>query len=292
MNAVRFLLIACMVMAMAQPVWAATDALLRASMMQEQGHPDKAEKLLREVLRQEPMNVFAMNQLGLSLLKQGRFEAAKAWLQRAAHLDAEDPFPRVWLGTLLLRENNPEKARELFENVLSNNPDHADALYFLGVIHGSAARVEQAAACFEKAGRNGGDDPALQCRLARAYVRLDMPEPARKAYERALQSAPGYGDALLGLGWLLYNQGQAESAFHYWEQALDDPQYAAKARESLAMAGNERALEACARGERSLAGELWRQVLRYDPENRAAAYYVKNSLAPGGACTEQGGYVP
>lgn len=276
-------------------VWAsdAADLALRGATLQEQGKPDQAEQALRQCLELDPHNVFAMNRLGLSLLRQGRFEAAKVWFSRAAADDATDTFSRIWLGALDLQEQNEDAARNRFAEVLERAPDNADAHYFMGVLAAGRGQAGQAVAHFERAGASGAADPALQCRLAKAYLKLDMAEAARQAYEQALSRAPQHGPALLGLGWLLYNQDKAEQAMEFWRKALPLPEAAVQARQSLALAANELALSACAGGDAEQARSLWQQALDVDPGNRAARHYLKHfrhdGAAYGAACAEQGG---
>ncbi len=279
-------------------VWAedAASLALQGATLQEQGKPLQAEQILRQCLELDPDNIFAMNRLGLSLLRQGRFEAARVWFSRAASRDAGDTFSRIWLGALDMQEQDEDAARTHFAEVLELAPDNADAHYFLGVLaagSGQAGQAGQAVQHFKQAGRSGAADPALQCRLARAYMKLDMADAARNAYEQALAQAPQHGPALLGLGWLLYNQGQSTQAMEVWRQALRLPDAAGQARESLALAANKLALDACAGGDAPQARTLWQQALDVDPGNRAAQHYLKHfrekGAALGAACAEQGG---
>lgn len=261
------------------------DPLMQGIAMQEQGWPDAAEKLFRQYLEQNPGDLYAMNQLGLALLKQGRFESASLWLERVALQDPTDTFSRIWLGTLRLRENQAEKAVGFFLEVLKLDPANADAQYFLGVVATSQGRADEAARHLEQAGRSGGGDPALQCRLARAYVKLDMIDKAQNAYETALRHESEHGPALMGLGWLHYNQGRPQAAMELWQRVLQasgnvspaEARIRGQAKESLALAANELALSACAGGERDKAAELWEQALRFDPGNKAASHYLKES---------------
>jgi len=287
----------CMLLAgvlAASQAMAATEACLQGAVLQELGRPVEAGEAFRQCVELEPDNVFAMSQLGLALLRQGRFEAARVWFERAAARESGDSFPLLWLGALELRENDEAAAAARFARVLELEPGNADAHYFLGVIATGRGAPQQAVGHFEQAGRGGAGDPALQCRLARAYVKLDMVDAAESAYEQALRQAPQHGPALLGLGWLHYNAGRHEQAMELWRQAASSPDSARQARESLALAANALALAACARGEADQALALWRQALQADPGNRAARHYLdqQHGAALGGACTAQGGLSP
>lgn len=289
-------LVVSLSLVLAAASFAASDTCLQGAVLQEQGRPTAAGEAFRQCLELEPNNVYAMNQLGLSLLKQGRFEAARVWFQRASAKAPEDTFPRLWLGALNLREHKERKAGELFSQVLELEPENADAHYFLGVLATGRGQAEEAARHFELAGHNGASDPALQCRLARAYVKLDMDDAAHEAYAQALAQAPEHGPALLGLGWLHYNQERPQQAMELWRKAARLPESRRQAKESLALAANALALDACAKGQADKALDFWKQALAEDPGNRAARHYLQqlgdHHAALGGACTAQGGLLP
>lgn len=266
--------------------------LLEGAAFLEQGRLEAAEEALRQSLQKTPDNVYALNQLGLCLLRQGRFEAATVKFRRVLTLDKGNSFARIWLGAMELRIANTAAANILFREVLDADPDNPDAHYFLGVILASEGQVDRALEHYQKAGANAPDDSALQCRLARAFVRLNMVDEAETAYRNALQVAPENGNALLGLGWLLYNQGQADAGMNMMRMALDVPETASEARKSLAAAANERALAFCATGSVGAAKKLWNEALQHDPGNRAARYYLRAGASSKGVCKAVGGLVP
>ncbi len=273
----------------AAPAQDILDLLVLGAEHQDAGRPKEAEQCFRQALEANPENVYAMSQLGLALLKQDRLQAARLWLQRAAFAAPSDCFARVWLGVLALQEGRVEEAEKIFQEVLEHEPGNPDANYFLGVLEMNHGRTAEALVLLRMAGANASEDASLHHRLARAYVKLEMPEAAIHSFERVLDIAPKHGQALLGLGWVRYNLGNLEAAQGLWQRALSVEDAAIQARVSLAAAANEQAMAACARGERSTAMEHWQTALHFDPTNRAARYHLQR---PSGVCTELGGLLP
>ena len=267
------------------------DALVRGAQLQDAGQPKAAEGYFRQALEQDPENVYAMNQLGLALLKQGERQAAGLWLQRAALASDDNRFARVWLGVLSLQDEKVEEAERAFQEVLDMDEENPDAHYFLGVIRMNQGQVADAVEHSHKAGAGAVKDASLQYRLARAYVKLDMTEEAMNAYERALEITPNLGQALLGLGWLRYNQGDRNAAWDLWQKALEVDAVSSQASASLAATANEQAMAACAQGDRDGAVNNWKMALRFAPNDRAARYHLQHPSG-GGVCREQGGLLP
>ncbi len=276
-------------MSASAPVRDTLDLLVQGAEHQDAGRPVEAEHCFRQALEADPENVYAMSQLGLALLKQERRQAARLWLQRAAFAAPGNGFALVWLGVLALQEGKVEEAEQIFQEVLEHEPAHPDANYFLAVLRMNQGRTAEALALLRMAGANASEDASLHYRLARAYVKLEMPEAAVESFERVLEIAPRHGQALLGLGWVRYNLGNLQAAQRMWQRALSVEDAAIQARVSLAAAANEQAMTACARGERSTAMEHWQTALRFDPTNRAARHHLQR---PSGVCTEQGGLLP
>lgn len=68
-----------------------------------------------------------------------------------------------------------------------------------------------ALALYEQAASNPGASAGTFVELGDAYMRAGYPDQAIKSYKAALSRSPNYGPALVGLGWVMVNQGDTEA---------------------------------------------------------------------------------
>ncbi|NIM70972.1 MAG: tetratricopeptide repeat protein [Xanthomonadales bacterium] len=156
----------------------AMQACRRAARLREQGHPQRAQALLREVLAAEPAHYAANYELGMLYHDAGRSDLAAPLLERAA-ASRPDHFPTlVNCGTVLLEAGHPQRARECLLRAAELAPDHPHA-------------------------------PAM---LALAYQALGEPALAGEAIARSLALDPGSADAQVTRGTLLQAAGDLAGA--------------------------------------------------------------------------------
>ncbi|UZP68574.1 tetratricopeptide repeat protein [Desulfovibrio mangrovi] len=259
----------------AQAGGALDERILQGADLHYKGRLDEARQLFAQVVREDPVNLFALNQLGLISAKQERFEDAVGFFSKVVAISADNTFARLWLGVMRLQDGRKQEARGLFEQVLRIDGSNADACYFLGVMAAVDHDGAGAVAWFRKAQELGSDDPETHYRLAGAFLSMDMPMNARLEFERTLAINPRHTKAMHGLGWNLFNQGYPDHAVRLWERVLQINARDAEARSSLAKVMNDRAYAAYRNGDARLARSLWEQTLRYETDNKAARYYLQ-----------------
>jgi len=239
-----------------------------------QGDIPAAERAFAEAVRRNPDDDFAMNQLGLALARQERFDGAQEMFARVAARSQDNVFSRLWLGIIALHDNDPRRAADWFEAVLERSPDHPGALYLLGVEAASRRDLARAVELFARAGRSGDDDAEVQFRLAEAYRGLGLSTNAQLHYGRTLELNPRHAPALVGQGWLFYNQGRRDEALAVWTRALALAPGHGEARASLAAVLVREGTDLKRAGRSQAALMRFRRALEYDPGNKAALFYL------------------
>ena len=250
------------------------DLLFKGADYHYRGKLTEAAAAFKQVLKIDPQNEFALNQLGLIYAKQGKFDLAHRQFAKVVQISPDNTFARIWLGVLLLKDNKVKQAFNEFQKTLAIDPNNANAYYFLGVIYAVEHNLKQSIKYLRKAQSVGSDDPETHFRLANAFAGLDMVYNARLEYERALELNPRFTKALNALGWLYYNSGETKKAIEVWKKALrinSDPE----ARHNLAKVYNDLALSSFKAGDKSRARKLWRETLKYEPKNKSAKYYLR-----------------
>jgi hypothetical protein len=103
------------------------DALERARALVAQADDDGAKRAYLDVLRQDPANFFALNELGTLALAGGFRSAARtAYSQAIAHHPG-NKIVRVNLANVLREDNDPIGARLHYEAALAIDPDLHEA---------------------------------------------------------------------------------------------------------------------------------------------------------------------
>lgn len=253
------------------------DRLVEAAGLHEAGKLDEAAGIFACVLDDAPDNSYAACQLGLIRLKQNRRQSAARLFEKVLEHDPSNGFALVWSGVLHLDAGEDDAAHDCFVRALEAEPGDANAHYFLGVMAAATGDRSEALSHFRAAQAAGEhvDDPEIHFRLGRAFMAEDMAASARLEFERCLAIAPGHLDALDALGWLYLNEGYVEEAIETWHRGLDVSPRDAQLRANLATVFCRQALELQESGEAGRAMLYWRKAQRFEPNNRAAAFYLR-----------------
>ena len=93
------------------------------------GNPRDGLNSAQKALELEPDNSRAHNNAGLAFAALGKEDDARAAFKRANELDRADIPPRLNLGQSYLRTQEPEKAVEIFQNILDGDPENLPAFH-------------------------------------------------------------------------------------------------------------------------------------------------------------------
>jgi protein O-GlcNAc transferase len=167
-----------------------------------------------------------------------------------------------------------KEAEQLYREILQNDPRHADALQFLGVIAHQVGRNDSAVELIEKAIALNDRVPPYHNNLGNALKALGKLEAAEAAYRRALSQKPDYVQAHFNLGITLQASGElAEAEASYGRAVTYQPNHAeaylnlgnvlqARGKLAEAVASYGRALSCrpgFAEAHGNLANVLWAQ---------------------------------
>lgn len=144
------------------------------------------------------------------------FQDALRALDEAAAADPADPRVPVAIGELFLSRYNSSEAHEAFNQVLTRNPHHPDAL--LG--RARAREFDGVGDALEPVTRALETNPehaAARAFLARLHLKTEDPSVARAEAERALRSNPNSLDALS----VLAASYRLEGDMAGWERTRD-----------------------------------------------------------------------
>jgi len=135
------------------------------------------------------------------------------------------------------------QAEAIYRQILQREPNHPEALHFLGVIAYQTGNNDIAVELISKAiGINASSQ--MYCNLGAVFQALYKLDNAVESYRNALALKPDFADAYHNLGITLLDQGNLEAAVENFRQALVlKPDYAEAYSKLLFLYGYHASLE-------------------------------------------------
>ena len=172
-------------------------------------------------------------------------------------------------------------AEALYRQILSAQPDHAEALHYFGVIAHQVGRHDLAIDLIRQALALHPDNPIAHSNLGEACRALNRLDEAAASFRRALQLQPDYPDAENNLGNVLRSQGQLDEAVAAYRRALSSRPDFTKAHYNLGIVFSEQG-----QGDEAIAS--YRRAIHYQPGYVEAHHHLGETLAEKGQWEEAG----
>jgi Tfp pilus assembly protein PilF len=175
----------------------------------------EAEKDLAAVLRVSPDLPLALNLMGTIRAKQGRLVEAESLFLRALRNDKTFNGARMNLAYLYLLKRAPEKSILQLKEVLTVEPDHAEAIEKLAELLLSQRRFDDCIGFIEKQKATRSVPAPLLVILGDAYLAKNSLQEAEKSYLEALEGRLDNAGALFGLAQISRLKGERREASIY-----------------------------------------------------------------------------
>jgi tetratricopeptide (TPR) repeat protein len=195
------------------------EALQRAMIALNSGHPADAERIAADVLKTNRRNVTALQVLANALLLQNRIADAIAPLETAARGN-HDPQIETMLGIVLRQGGRIEDALSWLKRAVKRRPPHAPAFYEFGSLLAFLNRDDEAVEAFNRGLDIAPLMPQLSVQLGYVLLRRKLYADAKTAFGRALANAAGSPEALFGLAKTHQAVGDNAAAAGYFRQCL------------------------------------------------------------------------
>jgi tetratricopeptide (TPR) repeat protein len=169
------------------------------------------------------------------LYNEGRYDDAIETLREGLSLYPASVELHVGMGYARLAREEFVWARRAYDEALSLDPDHEDALAGLGEVLLKFGDRRGAVLCFERIlglGFQGDHDLMLQ--VGRALFREGVLDQARRFFEVALTAHGDSADAAACVGYAAHRLGDEGGALHWLRHALEIEPRQAEARIYLA----------------------------------------------------------
>ena len=193
-----------------------------ASAYEELRQFDKALALLTQARGLSPTDPVVHIRLARSQQEAGKGEDAIRTLQAAVAKFPDEPGVKLSLGSALEREKKYNDAEAVFRQMITADPQNADALNSLGYMFAERGqRLDEAVTLIERAlaiePRNG----AFLDSLGWAYFKQNRLELAEPPLREAVKQLPTVSVIQSHLGDVLSKRGQHQGAIEAWQSALN-----------------------------------------------------------------------
>ena len=162
-----------------------------AGLLTRQERYEEAITLLREGLDRDPDDTVLLFQMGVTYDRSGRFDMTEEVLQRLLKADPDHPDALNYLGYSWAEQGrNLEEALRLIQRALRIRPDAAYIIDSLGWVHYQMGDYGKALDLLLKAVENMKDDPTVLDHLGDIYEKLGQEDLAVQYWSRALAADP------------------------------------------------------------------------------------------------------
>ncbi|MEQ1757729.1 MAG: tetratricopeptide repeat protein [Vicinamibacterales bacterium] len=243
-----------------------TEVLLRLARVEANGgYTARAERLLTELLRQEPDDYNALRALGAVRLSQHRFRLAIEVAERASRIRPGDAWNFGVRGDAHLELGEYDQAFDAFDTMMALRPNAA-AYARVAYAHELQGRFPEALRAMTMATEaTGARDIESQAwhrsQLGLLYIQMGQLDDAEREFDHADFLFPRHPYARLGRARLLVARGDHDGALRVYESMLSDAptsEAALAAAELLAHLGRLAEADAMFTRAEALERDAWR----------------------------------
>lgn len=161
--------------------------LMLSSILEGQKKYDEAEAVVREALDESPASIDLIYRLGVILDKKGDKEGCLDQMRRILEIDPDHADAMNYIGYTWAEQGiNLDEALVLIKRAVEIKPDSGYIIDSLGWVYYQKGEYVKALEYLEKAIDLQPGDPTITEHLGDAYLKNDLYEKALEAYRKAL----------------------------------------------------------------------------------------------------------
>ena len=155
------------------------------------GSTDEAAAQMLDVLKRNPDNLDALEQLASVLSDAGNTEHLQSVVERLNRIAPTSEITHYYTASLFFLQGRPDLALPEAESVVRENPTHAQAQSLLGVALASLGQLGRARQAFEASLRANPFSPRTYANLAMVEMEAGRLDEAACRFAEALLIDPG-----------------------------------------------------------------------------------------------------
>jgi tetratricopeptide (TPR) repeat protein len=183
------------------------EALHKAGALRQQGGFAEAEILYRDVLRERPESLAALEGLGVILLQHGKVDEAARWFAQGLTVRPDAPRIHLYLGEALRLLKRFDEARHHLRRAVALDPSMPHAWNSLGLLAYDQGRFAAAEVAYREAIRLQPSSTVFFNNQGNSLMALRRWSEAAEALRTALSFDPYNPAALTNLGQVLCEMG-------------------------------------------------------------------------------------
>jgi tetratricopeptide (TPR) repeat protein len=194
-------------------------ALWLARLYRLQNQHEKAEAVLRDLLKNDAENEAGLEQLTQLLLDEGKSSEAIALLESVT---SKSPSPTLLdlLGDAYTQTKNLPKAEEAYRQAADLEPSELSHERGLAQTLLAEEKYPEALKVYQRLAELVPDDPDVYLRLGQIYRELHQMDKAEEALVKARQYSPGSLDVMYNEAMLYEAQGRFDDAVRVLSEAV------------------------------------------------------------------------
>src|SRR5258707_6997723 len=194
-------------------------ALWLARLYRLKNDHDKAEEVLKAILKTDPENEPAVEQLTQLLMDEGKSAEAVTLLE-AITAHSASPVLLDLLGDAYTQAHDLEKAEKAYRKAVELDPSELSHQRGLGQTLLAEEKYAEALKVYEKLSDVMPDDSDVYLRIAQIYRELHQLDKAEQNLVKARQYAPGSLEVMYNEAMLYQAQGRYEDAIRVLSDAV------------------------------------------------------------------------
>jgi len=196
-------------------------ALWLARLYRLKNEHDKAEEVLRNILKTDPENEAAVEQLTQLLMDGGKSQEAVTLLEGIT-VHSPSPVLLDLLGDAYTQAHELAKAEQAYRKAAELDPSELSHQRGLGQTLLAEEKYSEALAVYQKISDLMPDDSDVYLRIAQIYRELHQLDKAEQNLVKARQYAPGSLEVMYNEAMLYQAQGRYEDAIRVLSNAVTD----------------------------------------------------------------------
>ncbi len=185
-----------------------------ATKLQADGKHNEARQLVKNILREDPDNINALNLMGSICMAQNLYSDAEAFLRKAVGLAPDFAVAWTVLSASLKEQGNSEEAVEAMEKALSLEPRNADWHSHMGILLMAWGKEDRALVSLERALEINPDNAGALLSKGHVLKTVGDQDDAIRAYRASAKARPDLGEiywSLANLKTFRFDPGEVES---------------------------------------------------------------------------------
>lgn len=156
------------------------------------GQVQKGVQTLAQSLEANPLSEGAQLRYGLGQMEAGEFRIAEKAFTEALNINKESKPAQFYRFISAFKEGQPDKAIELADRLLAENPQNTIALNFKGIGYTALGNIEQAKQQFEAVLALDKGDPTAHFNLANIALSADDKASAKQHFDKVVENHPKF----------------------------------------------------------------------------------------------------